>query len=185
MYHPYIPKPMCHYTIMCKCCHTLFSSVLLHYSILMWIYSYESSLNSKHAMPSIRFYHYMVILEDQSFPIIWPSHPNFQSLSCKPSFKPCLSHHTNHKKFKMLNQPISIVCIAWSYLSWTSVFMIVNFYCYRLKGENVSCWEKWRVWTPKRQVTHILLPTFTTALVIFSSMHDRWNVQLFYKMLRS
>jgi hypothetical protein len=34
------------YTILSNCYHILFSSVLLHYSILMWIYPHESSLNS-------------------------------------------------------------------------------------------------------------------------------------------
>jgi hypothetical protein len=27
------------------------------------------------------------------------------------------------------------------------------------------------------------LPIFTTSLVFFSRMHDRWNIQLFYKLL--
>jgi hypothetical protein len=40
------PSPCVTYTILSKCYHTLFSSVLLHYSILKWIYSHESSLNS-------------------------------------------------------------------------------------------------------------------------------------------
>jgi hypothetical protein len=32
-------------TILSKCYHTLFSSVMLHYSILLWIYSHKSFLN--------------------------------------------------------------------------------------------------------------------------------------------
>jgi hypothetical protein len=32
-------------TILSKCYHTLFRSVMLHYSILLWIYSHKSFLN--------------------------------------------------------------------------------------------------------------------------------------------
>jgi hypothetical protein len=40
-----------------------------------------------------------------------------------------------------------------------------------------------RFWTPKRQVTHIFLPTFTTALV-FSVVCMIGGIEnLFYKML--
>jgi hypothetical protein len=42
-----------------------------------------------------------------------------------------------------------------------------------------------RVWTPKRQVTHISSTYFYYCISVFSSMHDRWNIQVFYKMLRS
>jgi hypothetical protein len=43
--------------------------------------------------------------------------------------------------------------------------------------ECASCYQgKWHTYP---------LPIFTTALVCFSSMHDRWNDQLFYQMLRS
>jgi hypothetical protein len=35
-------------TILSKCYHTLFGSVMLHYSKLMWIYSHNLSLNSIH-----------------------------------------------------------------------------------------------------------------------------------------
>jgi hypothetical protein len=37
----------------------------------------------------------------------------------------------------------------------------------------------------KASDTHILLPIFTMALVFSTSMHDRWNYQLFTKVLRS
>jgi hypothetical protein len=136
-------------------------------------------------MPSIRFYHYIVILEDQSFPIIWPSHPNFQTLSCKPSSKPYLSHHRSHKKFKMFNQPISIVCIAWSCLSWTSVFMLCTSIATDWKERTCLVERSERVWTPKRQVTHISSTYFYYCISVFSSMHDRGSIQLFYEMLSS
>jgi hypothetical protein len=127
-------------------------------------------------MPSIRFYHYIV-----SWRIIlanrWTCHPNIQSLSCKPSFKPCFSHHRNHKKFKMLNQPISIVCIAWSCLSWSNVFMLCYSYCYRLKGENVSCWEKWKgLYSKKASDTHASTYILNYALV-FSILCMKWDFQ--------
>jgi hypothetical protein len=35
----------------------------------------------------------------------------------------------------------------------------------------------------KESDTHIFYLFFTTALVFSSSMHDRWNTQLFYKLL--
>jgi hypothetical protein len=38
-------------------------------------------------------------------------------------------------------------------------------------------------WTSKRQVTHISSTYFYYCISVFSSMHDRWNIQLFYKML--
>jgi hypothetical protein len=37
----------------------------------------------------------------------------------------------------------------------------------------------------KRQLTHILLPIFTTVLVFSSSMHDRWILKGVYKMLKT
>jgi hypothetical protein len=42
-----------------KCCHTLFSSVLLHYCILIWIHPHESSLNSTFDYVQ-DLYHYIV-----------------------------------------------------------------------------------------------------------------------------
>jgi hypothetical protein len=133
----------------------------------------KTSLNSSKKNLNI----YMVILEDQSFPIIWPSHPNFQSLSCKPSFKPYLSHHSNHKKFKMLNQPILIVCIAWSCLSWNSVFMLCYSFWYDGKERMYLVERNERVWTPKRQVTHILPPTFLIYALVFSVLCMIWDFQ--------
>jgi hypothetical protein len=62
----------------------------------------------------------------------------------------------------------------------------VLFLCYSLVRSATRFVERSeRAETPKRQVTHILLPTFTSALVFSSSMHDRWNINWFYEMLRS
>jgi hypothetical protein len=40
-----------------------------------------------------------------------------------------------------------------------------------------------RSWTSKRQVTHISSTYFYYCISVFSSMHDRWNIQMFSKML--
>jgi hypothetical protein len=87
-------------TILSKCYHTLFSSVLLHYSILLWIYSHGSFLKPYPCFCQTQdFYHYIascgIILSNHG-----TCHPNPQSISYKPSFKPYLSHHRNHKKLK-------------------------------------------------------------------------------------
>jgi hypothetical protein len=51
-----------------KCCHTLFSSVLLHYLISRWIHPHESSLNSTLLMPSPRIISLHCNLEEPIFP---------------------------------------------------------------------------------------------------------------------
>jgi hypothetical protein len=61
---------------------------------------------------------------------------------------------------------------------------VVLFLCYSFVRRAAYFVERSeRSWTSKRQVTHISSIYFTTALVFFSSMHDRWNTQLFYKLL--
>jgi hypothetical protein len=58
------------YTILRKCYNTLFSSVRLHYSIPMWIYSHESSLNSIFAYAKHKILITTLYLGGSSFPII-------------------------------------------------------------------------------------------------------------------
>jgi hypothetical protein len=158
----------------------------LHYSILMWIYSHESSLNSIHAYAK----HKIVVITLYSWRII-----PFQSLdlaiqTLNPYLVSQVSSHISLiieiiRNFKCWTNPfqlyalLDLVCLGPVCLwLWTSIAI-------DWKERTCLVERSERVRTPKRQVAHMLLPTFTTALVFFSSMHDRWNIQLFYKMLRS
>jgi hypothetical protein len=62
------PNPCVTYTIMNKCCHTLFSSDLLHYLTSRWIHPHESSLNSTLLMPNPRILSLHCNLEEPIFP---------------------------------------------------------------------------------------------------------------------
>jgi hypothetical protein len=144
-------------TILSKCYHTLFSSVMLHCSILMWIYPHESSLNSiftyaKHKIFIITLYLGGSFLTNH---LTFPSKLSIPILQAK-IHDISLSSQNNHKKFKMLNQPISIICIAWSCLSWTSVFMLCTSIAIDWKERTCLVERSERVWTPNRQVTHML-----------------------------
>jgi hypothetical protein len=83
------------YTIMNKCCHTLFSSVLLHYSIPMWIILTWVILNSIHAYAKPR----IIIIT------LWSWRINlFQSLD-RPNPMPTqfCSHVLNYSTWKYAN----------------------------------------------------------------------------------
>jgi hypothetical protein len=101
-------------TILSKCYHTLFSSVMLHYSILMWIYPHESSLNSIFAYAKHKIFIITLYLGG-SFLANLLTLPSKLSIPCLSSqeFMLYLSHHKIIRNLKMLHQPLSIVCIAW------------------------------------------------------------------------
>jgi hypothetical protein len=64
------------------------------------------------------------------------------------------------------------------------VFMLCYFCAIALYGELRVLLREVKVrGLQKRQVTHISSTYFYYCISVFSSMHDRWNIQLFYKML--
>jgi hypothetical protein len=118
-------------------------------------------------MPSTRLLSLHCILEDHFLLIFWPCHPNsqFHALQAKIHAISFLSQ--DHKYFKMLHQPLPIVCTAWFCLLWKSVFMLCYSYCYRLNGENAYSWEKQKSLNFKRQVTHMLSSHLTICISVF------------------
>jgi hypothetical protein len=85
-------------------------------------------------------------------------------------------------KSKLFNKHFSFVCLVW--LCLYGMFMLCYFCVIFCAKSYVLSWEKWKDRILQKGKWHTyLLPIFITALVFFSSMHDRWNIQLFYKML--
>jgi hypothetical protein len=160
-----IPSLCVTYTILSKCYHTLFSSVLLHYSILMWIYPHESSLNSIFAYANHKIFITIMYLGESFFPVIELA---IQTLN--PYLVSQGSWHISLitkiiRNLKCWTNPfqlyalLDLVCLGPVCLwLWTSIAI-------DWKERTCLVERSDRVWTSKRQVTHMLLPTFTTALV--------------------
>jgi hypothetical protein len=98
--------------ILSKCGHTLFNSIQLHYFILMWFYPHKPFPNFILAYVKHKD-SFHCILEDHLFLIIWPWHPNSQIHILQAKLHAISLSSQNHKKFKMLNQPFLIACLAW------------------------------------------------------------------------
>jgi hypothetical protein len=127
----------------------------------MWIYSYESSLNPNHAHTKHKnFFYYIVILENQSFSIIWPSHPSSQSISYTSSFKPYLSHHKIIRNSKCWTNPFQLFALLDLVCLGTVCLCCVTPIAVDWNERTCIVERSKRVWTSKRQVTHILTPIF-------------------------
>jgi hypothetical protein len=158
-------------TKLIKCYHTLFSSVLLHYSIPMRIYSHESSLNPNHAYIK----HKILSLHCNLGGSFLSNHFDLPIQTLNPYLVSQGSWHISliTKIMRILN-------------CWTSpfqLFALLDLVCHGIVClccvtpvaidwmERTYLIER-RVWTPKRQVTHMLLPIFIICISGFNTTHD-------------
>jgi hypothetical protein len=63
------------------------------------------------------------------------------------------------------------------------VFMLCYFYVIACTESYVFLLREVKDHDLQRQLAHISSTYFYYCISVFSSMHDRWNIQLFYKML--
>jgi hypothetical protein len=140
---------------------------MLHYSILMWIYPHESSLNSilayaKHKIFIITLYLGGSILANL---LTLPSKLSIPCLSSQ-EFMLYLSHHKIIRNLKILHQPLSIVCIVWLCLLGSVCLCWVTPVAIDWKERTCIVERSKRVWTSKRQVTHIFPTHFTICISV-------------------
>jgi hypothetical protein len=156
-----------------NCCHTYSIVLLLHYLTLMWSSSHESFQDFVHALVRHKDYINHILLS----PILtnhflsFPTKLSNTYLTIHNSFAiSILSQYL--KKSKLLNKPFLIVCLIW----WCMccIFMLCYFCVIVCAKSYMLSWEKWKDRDlQKAGDTHIFYLLFTTALVFFSSMHDR------------
>jgi hypothetical protein len=110
--------------------------------------------------------------------IFWPCHPNSQFHALQAKIQAISLSSQDHKYLKMLHKPLPIVCTAWFCLPSNNVFMLCYSYCYRLNGETVCCWEKWKSLNFKKASdTHAFHPFYYMHYCFFSSVHDRLDLK--------
>jgi hypothetical protein len=84
----------------------------------------------------------------------------------------------------MLNQSFSFACLAWLLLLVWCVYSVYLYIIDWFEEPYVLLREEKGFKLQKASDTHAST-YFYYCISVFSSMHDRWNTQLFYKMLRS
>jgi hypothetical protein len=96
---------------------------------------------------------------------------------------PYLSYHDILINLKCWTNPFKLsVLFDFVWIVWC--VYVVLFQCYSFVRRATCLVERSESSsTSKRQVPHISSTHFYYCISVFSSMHDRWNIQLFYKML--
>jgi hypothetical protein len=152
-----------------KCCHTLFSNVLLHYCILMWIHPHESSLNSTFAYAKHKIYITTLYLGGPilSNHLILPLKLSKIYISQSTILLLYLSYHSILINLKCKTNPLHLFVLLFMFGLY-SVFICVQYFLFRLwRGADLQVWLLWVSWLFPRQVTHISPTYFYYCISVF------------------